>query len=241
MKRFVDSRLLPSRSLLPMVLAVVLSTCALALGGGGCASGIAPDLTGHTWDEAESLAGKAGLQLVKRDEMPCFLPAGTVLAQDPLPGIEPTDGTIQVTACREPIPVQIKRLQSSDPDGNPKAENDAQIPNLTDGDLNTSWSTERYVSPIFANLGAKRGVGLAFTLAEGATMAKISYTLTGWKGEVQKLTSGLPPVAVAQLGDAQQVTWTEPLASGRIWFYQLAPMPDGDRNGVTINEIGFYK
>jgi len=37
------------------------------------------------------------------------------------------------------------------------------------------------------------------------------------------------------------VTWREPLSSGRIWFTQLAPLPDSTKFGVVIAEIGFYK
>ncbi len=150
------------------------------------------------------------------------------------------DGTIKVTVSRDPIPVQINRIMTYDPAGNER-ENDSQLPNLTDGNASTSWSSERYVSPVFAGLGLKTGVGLRFWLAEPATMIKISHSLMGWKGEVQKIEEGGLEVAVAQLGDAEQVRWLEPLSSGRIWFYQMAPMPDGDRNGVTIEEIAFYR
>jgi hypothetical protein len=166
-----------------------------------------------------------------------------VISQDPAPGVKSADGTVQVTVSREPIQVQITKLNASDPDGN-GIENNEMLPNLTDGDLSTFWTTERYVSPVFAGLpNNKNGVGLSFTLAEGATLLKISFTITGWKGELQKLTSGEPPIAIVQLGDTQQVMWREPLSSGRIWFYQLVPMADDEkgRNGVIIDEIAFYK
>jgi hypothetical protein len=241
-KRLVHSAHLPLRPLLPLVLAVLLTCCALALLAGGCSlgSGKVPDLTGRTMDEAETLAGKAGLKLVKKDGVPSFLPAGTVMAQAPLPGAESSDGTIQVTVSRDPVPVQIVSLKPSDPDGN-GIENNADIKNLTDGNPNTSWSTERYVSPTFAGLGGKRGVGLMFSLSEEATLLKISYTTAGWQGEVQRIRPNQYPIAIAHLGNTEQVDLTEPLSSGRIWFYALAPMPDGDRYGVVIDEIGFYK
>jgi hypothetical protein len=224
------------------VLTVFLAVCAVALFLGGCGlgSGEAPNLTELTWDQAVSLADKAGLSLVKSQEVACFLPAGTVLAQDPLPGVKPPDGTILVTVARNPVPVQIVSLKASDPDGN-GVENNADIKNLTDGNPDTSWSTERYVSPTFAGLGAKRGVGLAFSLAEEATMVEITYTIGGWRGEVQRVRPNRSPIAIAQLGDTEQVNFAEPLSSGRIWFFELAPFPDGDRYGVTISEIGFYK
>jgi hypothetical protein len=232
----------PRRKARLAVFTVLLAGCAVALVVGACSlgSGNAPYLTELTWDQAASLADKAGLKLVKSQEVACFLPAGTVLAQDPLPGVKSPDGTVQVTVAREPVPVQIVSLKPSDPDGN-GIENNADIKNLTDGNPDTSWSTERYVSPTFAGLGAKRGVGLAFSLAEEATMVKISCTIGGWRGEVQKLRSNRSPIAIAQLGETEQVNFAEPLSSGRLWFFELAPFPDGDRYGVTINEIGFYK
>jgi hypothetical protein len=222
---------------------MVLAACfavALVISGCSAGSGGVPDLTGLAGDQAGSLADKAGLKLVTKQEVPCFLPVGTVMTQDPLPGLKSSDGTIQVTVSREPIPVQITKLNASDPDGNER-ENSGDIGKLTDGDLNTSWSTEKYVSPTFAGLGEKHGVGLSFSLAEEATMLKISYTIGGWKGEVQRLRSNRSPIAIAQLGDTQQVNLMEPLSSGRIWFFQLAPLPDSPRYGVIINEIGFYK
>jgi hypothetical protein len=223
---------------LPLLPTALLVCCAVALFLGGCSS-VTPDLTGLTWDEAGSLADRAGLKLVKQTEVPSFLPAGTVMAQEPLAGVESTDGTIQAAVSRDPIPIRCT-LKPSDPDGD-GMENNAQLKNLTDGDLSTSWSTERYVSPTFAGLGGKRGVGLMFSLSEQATLLKITYTTAGWQGEVQRIRPNQYPIAIAHLGDAEQVNLTEPLSSGRIWFYALAPLPGDDKYGVVINEIGFYK
>jgi hypothetical protein len=226
---------------LVMSLVALVTACALVLLPAGCSLGssASPDLTGKTLDEATKLADGAGLKLVQSEEVPYFLPAGTVMAQDPLPGIKSADGTIKVTK------VQIESIKASDPDGD-GIENNAQLPHLYDGDLTTSWSTETtYKSPDFQGLGGKTGVGLLFTLAEGATMVKIDYTLMGWKGEVQKLNADKFAIAVAPLGETQQVSWNEPLTSGRIWFYRLAALPMSadniQRYGVIVNEISFYK
>jgi hypothetical protein len=246
-KRLAQNRRLPSSFLLRLVLSAVVTACASALLLGGCSTSSrgTPDLTGLTSDEATKLAGDSGLKLVQSAEVPSFLPPGTVLAQDPLSGIDSADGTVKVTVGREPIEVQITKVKAADPDGD-GSENDSALPKLTDGDVSTSWSTEQtYKSPDFQGLGNKKGVGLSFWLAEGATMLKISYTMTGWKGEVEKILSDNTPVAVAPLGEAQQVSWSGPLTSGRIWFYQLAPLPMSadniQRYGVIINEISFYK
>jgi serine/threonine protein kinase len=206
----------------------------------GCGPDAAPPLTGKTLAAATKLADSAGLKLVKT-EVPNFAAVGTVLAQNPMAGIKSTDGTIQITVSRAPIEVQINSMAAYDPVPGDGVENDAKIKFLTDKNETTSWSTENYVSPSFASKPGKTGVGLVFSLAEGATMIKLTYSLTGWMGEVQKVTSDNTAVAIAQLGDNQQVNWAEPLTTGRIWFTQGAPLPGSTKYGVVINEISFYR
>jgi serine/threonine protein kinase len=211
-----------------------------------CGTDPAPNIVGKTEAEATKLAGDAGLKL-DVTEVPNFATAGAVITQDPLPGIKSADGVIKVTVAREPIPVQIDSMTPYDPAPGDGAENNYQRPNLTDNNLTTSWSTERYKSPIFAGIPGKTGVGLSFSLADGATMVKIDYTLTGWSGEVQKITSDGTPVKVADMGlgpivdTGEQIHWEEPLVSGRLWFTNLAPLPNSKKYGVVINEISFWK
>jgi len=193
-------------------------------------------------EEAQKAAADAGLSLVQDSEVASFLPAGTVLAQDPLPGLDSADGTMKVTVGRDPIPVKVERMKSYDPDGAPARENDNLIPNLYDGDLQTFWSTETtYKTPDFEGLGNKIGVGFSFWLEEGATMLKISYTLTGWEGEVQRVSSNDLAIAIAQLTNKHQVSWRDPITSGRVWFTRLAPLPDSNTYGAIINEVEFYR
>lgn len=227
--------------------AVILAVGATTIPAAGCSAGSdgTPDLTGLTIEEAQKKARGAGLEIVETEEIACFLPADTVLGQDPLPGVESTDGAVEVTVSREPVPVQVTEVKTADPQGDGK-ENNSEIGNLIDGDLSTSWSTEKtYKSPDFQGLGDKKGVGFSFTLAEGATILKISYSQTGWKGEVQKLRANNSQIAIAPLGENQIVTWLEPISSGRVWFYLLAPLPLSpdkiQRYAVTIDEIAFYK
>lgn len=228
------------------VVAMSLAVCALVLCVSACGSagepGGTPDLTGLTLSEAQTLASEAGLELIEGETLPSFLPADTILAQDPLPGTDSDDiGAIEVIVSRDPVPVQIRAIKPKDPDADGH-ENDDLLPNLYDGDLSTYWSTETtYRSPDFQGLGDKIGVGFSFWLEEGATMLKIDYTLTGWKGEVQMVSTQDLPIALAQLGQNKRVSWLQPITSGRIWFTQLAPLPDSDRYGAIINEITFYR
>ncbi len=206
-----------------------------------CGSGPAPDLAGKSWEEASELADSAGLTLVPI-EQPSFQAVGTILSQDPLPGIKSEDGTITVEVAREPIAVQVNRVAAADPDGD-QLENDAQIGNLIDGNPDTSWSTEAYKSPSIA--GAiypnKHGVGFLFSLAEEASLVRLTYTLTGWSGQIQVQTTDGTWVGVAEIGQGQDAYLSEPIAVGRVWFTALAQLPNSDRYGVIINEIAFYK
>ncbi len=223
------------------VLGLAVLLVIIILSARGCGSDPAPELTGVTLDEATELAKQAGLELVTT-EVPDFATPGTVLSQDPMAGIKSENGTVEVTVSREPIAVQINRVAAWDPDGD-NLENDNQVVNLTDNNQDTSWSTESYKAadfsgPLYPN---KHGVGLAFSLADGATLLSINFTLTGWRGQVQTVTTDGTAMAVAELGSSQQVKWTEPVTTGRLWFTALAQLPNSDRYGVIINEISFWK
>jgi serine/threonine-protein kinase len=205
-----------------------------------CGGGEAPNVVGMTLDDATQLARAAGLEVVT-EEIPSFdATAGTVLSQSPAEGIKSDDKKLYLSLAREPVQVQINLIDDYDPQGD-NAENPTLTGALIDGDLATAWSTEGYKSPTFQGIPGKTGVGLVFALAEGATMVRISSSVNGWIGEVQMTTPEGGTSQVAQLGGQQVVTWREPLSSGRIWFTQLAPLPDSTKFGVVIAEIGFYK
>ena len=114
--------------------------------------------------------------------------------------------------------------------------NDATIGNLIDKNLETSWSTEAYKSPSIA--GAiypnKTGVGFNFSLAEEATLIRLSYTLTGWAGQLQVRTTDGTYVSVAPLGEGPDVYLSQPISAGRVWFTTLAPLPDSDEVIVNV-------
>ena len=234
------------RRLLFGVIVLLGVLVAIIFAAKSCGADPAPDIIGKTKDEATKLVGDAGLK-IDVTEVPNFATAGTVITQDPLPGIKSADGTVRVTVAREPIAVQIDSMTPYDPAPGDGAENNVQRPNLTDNNLTTSWATEKYKSPTFVGIPGKTGVGLSFSLADGATMVKIDYTVTGWKGEVQKISSDGTAIKVADMGlgpivdTGEQIHWEEPLVSGRLWFTQLAPLPNSKKFGVVINEISFWK
>ena len=73
--------------------------------------------------------------------------------------------------------VGVENTTSFDPFGG-GGENDAQLPNLIDGELSTSWSTEQYEEPLPQ---IKEGVGVAFTVT--GTPSRIE--LVGFTVETQ--------------------------------------------------------
>jgi serine/threonine protein kinase len=230
------------RRLLIGVAALVVLVVIIPVSVKSCGAKPAPDLAGKTLEQATKLANDAGLKLVQSAEIPYFADVVTVLAQDPAPNIKSKDGTIKVTVSRAPIQVKISYLGVYDPQGTPpNVENNADLPKLYDNNAETSWSTEKYKSPTFAGIPGKTGVGLTFSLAEGATMVQLTYTITGWKGWLQKVMSDGSAINIKELGDTAQVYWPDPLTTGRIWFTQLAPLPNSDRYGVVISEISFWK
>jgi len=222
------------------LLAAVLLLVIIIVPVATCGGGKAPNVVGKTLEEATQIAGGAGLEVVT-EEIPSFdVSPGTVLSQSPAEGIKSDDGKLYLSLAREPVQVQINLIDDYDPQGD-NSENPTLTGALVDGDPATAWSTEGYKSPTYQGIPGKTGVGLVFSLAEGATMVRISSTVTGWIGEVQKTTPEGGTAQMAQLGNQQVVTWREPLSSGRIWFTQLAPLPDSTKFGVVIAEIGFYK
>jgi len=85
------------------------------------------------------------------------------------PIIPPSETTVSTTvnttapvATTQPQgAVVAENATSFDPFGG-GGENDAELPNLIDNDLSTSWSTEQYEDPLPQ---VKEGVGVAFTVA----------------------------------------------------------------------------
>jgi hypothetical protein len=103
---------------------------------------------------------------------PIIPPAETTLPSDSsttLPPTIPPEGA-----------VGVDNTTSFDPFGG-GGENDAQLPNLIDGDLSTSWSTEQYEEPLSQ---IKKGVGVAFTVTGMPSRVELVGFTVGTKFEV---------------------------------------------------------
>ena len=88
------------------------------------------------------------------------------------PAVQNPDVTTAAPSAGEPatgeaVPVTAR---SYDPFGDNGAENEASIPLIHDGDRTTTWSTERYFSPLTE---VKPGVGVVFTPADPPRQVRI--------------------------------------------------------------------
>jgi serine/threonine-protein kinase len=79
-------------------------------------------------------------------------------------------------------PVEITGIKSFDPEGDDKVENEDTVLNVTDGDIDTWWSTSCYQSPTF---GSKSGVGIVLQLnALALAQLEVDMASRGWKAKI---------------------------------------------------------
>jgi eukaryotic-like serine/threonine-protein kinase len=218
---------------------LVLAAVALAVVFAGRSS-IAPDVVGKTIEQATPLVQGAGLQLATAATVPDETKApGTILSQEPQAGTHPEDRTVRVTVARAPIPVKVTSVKDDDPEGN-KKENPDLVELVIDGKEGTAWTTESYETAALG--GIKPGVGVAFQLAEAATIVEVVSPDQGWKGELQEVGADGTYVRAADLKGVhrQTITLQRPAKAGRVWITALAEAPDGLFWG-RIAEIRFWR
>ncbi len=132
-------------------------------------------------------------------------------------------------------------IASFDPEGDGD-ENDADAPLAVDGDPETAWSSQTYLSPGWG--GLKTGVGLVLDLGEGAQVSEVEVQLGDGDVGVTAYLADEPTIAGAtELGSSEDAsgTWTvtpdEP-ATGRflvVWFTRAWTSPEGEV--VSVREI----
>lgn len=138
-----------------------------------------------------------------------------------------------------------------DPQGDNQHENPDDVGRVTDGDPDTTWSTERYDN---IDLGAKDGVGLTMTTGDPVALASLRVTSpdAGWAAEIY-VVDGEPPAdlsgwgdPVARVTDASSGTTEVELNGARgnavlLWFTQLSPIPDDDRHAVSVSAVDLHR
>lgn len=140
-------------------------------------------------------------------------------------------------------PVAIAGVADFDPFGDgDRHEHPELLPNVTDGDPESAWTTENYKA---ADLGAKEGVGLVVTTASPVSVRGVELTTPrgGWTAEVY-VVEGDPPSDLAGWGDPAAVAddvatgTTDVTIDGRrgkavlIWFTRLVPNDDGTHSAA---------
>lgn len=152
-------------------------------------------------------------------------------------------GTTEVVATTPPSgAVVVENTTSFDPFGG-GGENDAELANLSDGDLSTSWSTEQYEEPLPQ---VKEGVGVAFTITGMPSRVQLAGFTVGTQFEVYW----------SQRFFAQQQDWSRvaggqappgatfvdlPPRDGGFWLVWLTDLPqrtDGTFQS-SISEVRF--
>ena len=95
-------------------------------------------------------------------------------------------------------PVSVVGMRSYDPKGDDKQENEAMIPNLSDNNSATSWTTSCYQSKYF---GSKGGVGVIVQLSGvGVGSLAATFGTAPWNAEVFVSTSEAIPTTLEGWG-----------------------------------------
>ena len=181
----------------------------------------------------------------RRARWPRLILALLVLAALAAAGAFVTD---RLSSSTEVVAIEVTDF---DPQGDNQHENPDDVPNITDGDPSTTWSTEWYDN---IDLGSKDGVGLIVTTGDVVALASLRVTSPdeGWAAEIYVI-EGEPPGGlegwgepVAQIDDASAGGAEVELQGRRgnavlLWFTHLSPIVDQDRHAVSISDIQLHR
>ncbi len=167
--------------------------------------------------------------------------------RDPLlfpvaPGPSTTLTTVTPTSSATPEPpatdVTITSVRVFDPEGDGR-EHDGEIPNLTDGDVTTAWTTERYNDPLPL---IKSGVG--FSVAVDGTPGRVellgavsgmSYRLY-WSEAPSPTLGGWESLAGGSTR-SERGSLQLPSRSDGVWLIWITDVPT-DPEGGYVGKVG---
>jgi len=117
-------------------------------------------------------------------------------------------------------------------------EHESEVPNATDKNRGTTWSTENYDDPLSA---IKHGVGIMFDAGRKAELGSLTVVspTPGFEAEVQvgNSTEGpFAPVTDSQTA-AGTTTWKIDRGSGRYWVLWITDLPGGGGGSAEIAEV----
>ncbi len=170
----------------------------------------------------------------------------TNLGKDP--GSPGTDGTETPTTRSGPGRAAVLRglnATAFDPQTDGE-ENDADAPNVVDGDQSTTWSTSTYNDQLGPPPGLKTGVGVTLSLGAERDLDQVVLSFVGAPTAVSVYVTAQAPTSVDDLEPAASGTADGPRlsldldgASGSfvvVWLTSLPPTDDGRFRG-TLAEV----
>lgn len=173
-------------------------------------------------------------------------------SQDPLlfpvvpdPTVADSTSTTSSTTTlpgQEPSSVSITDVLVFDPEGD-GTEHDRSVPNLTDGDNTTSWSTERYNDPLPL---IKSGVGFAVSVDGTPTEIELLGSVDGMSYRLLWAPSPFPTfaewesIASGSIGGERGTVQVPSRSDGwwLVWITDLPADPDGGYVG-RVGEVRF--
>lgn len=171
-----------------------------------------------------------------------FTGGGPILPITPTTHASTGDPDSTTTTSAPPPPISVASINTYDPFGE-GGENDDLIPNLVDGQGETSWRTESYQTALQAT---KPGVGLRFQLVGTPSLLVLLGFSPGtafelrWSDAVgprpeqwERILGGRAPNGTVSLS-------LPPRTGGHwlIWMTDLPQLPDGDF-AAAISEVRF--
>ena len=133
-----------------------------------------------------------------------------------------------------PGPLSISAISSYDPLGD-NHENSSSVPNATDGNPDTYWSTETYYDDVLG----KKGVGIVLEADSDAAARTITVTSTtpGYQAVIRAGNSSTGPFVDDSATRTGGTTTTFDLDGKQARYYLIWITSLGGRSSVRINEV----
>ena len=168
--------------------------------------------------------------------------AGNVVTQAASSASQPTAPPTDVMGAMGPL--QLASVKDVDPGGEGR-EMSGEVPLAYDGNEETAWRTERYVTADFGGVD-KAGVGLEFTLQQPSVATRMNLITKGTGGTFEVL-AGPPATDARVVGEGtfgngrQSVDLTPGAASGiyTLWITSLPPNILGSGYRAYVAEASF--
>lgn len=170
---------------------------------------------------------------------------GTLAVRSGAAAVPPPVGTTQPPpATTPPMPVVVERVTAFDPLGDGE-ERSADAGSVVDGDLDTSWRTERYRNPLPV---IKEGVGLAFEVAGSPVRLELVGLSEGtgfrvmWAGSLLDIWDERWDIITEERAGASTSTLIHlPARSDGVWLLWLTDLPSqGDSYLAGLSEVYFH-